>query len=142
MRAVAKFVSFGLIIVVLAILGAAFGGWLWTRGVAPAAVSATELKRGGDYSPLEREALSAACMSSPNGTPVRCTCLTGRAGHDLSPFERRVTTASLAGDAQTLVALTKGLIAARATPEQIKEAQLADDSRRIRLLLTSCGFPA
>lgn len=135
-----KFLLLGLTVVVMAVLGAAFGGYIWTRGVAPVEVSPAELKRGGSYAQTEREALSAACATSPDGTPVRCMCLTDRAGTDLSPFERRVATASLAGDAEALIALSKGLLAARATPEQVKEAELGDKNRRIRILLTACGL--
>lgn len=136
-----KFLGIGLAVIAVTVLGAAFGGYVWTAGVTPASVAAADLKRGGGFTPLEKEALSAACMTSPHGTPVRCTCLGNRAAGELSPFERRVMTASLAGDAESLVALSKGLIAVRATPDQLKEAELGDKSRRIRVLLTACGMP-
>jgi uncharacterized membrane protein len=138
----AKFLLLGLTVVLMAVLGAAFGGYIWTRSVAPATVTAEELKRGGPYAQAEREALSAACATARDGTPVRCMCLTNRAGTDLSPFERRVATASLAGDAEALIGLSKGLMAARATPEQVRQAELGDNNRRIRILMTACGFPA
>ena len=125
--------------VLLAIVVLAGGFYLYQRNIVAVPVSASDLEKGGSFSPDERAALTSACSARfKKDTDKVCGCIADKSATDFSRFDRIVITASLQEKLSDIVAITKGLIASGIPSDKVKAAE--DGSKtRVKEMLKTCN---
>ncbi len=110
----------------------------WAGTIDSVPVAAADIETGGSYPEPERQALLAACeQRNVTKAPDTCTCLTDRAGTELSRYERLILTAGLDGSPSKVVALSKGLMVSGVPADRIKSVD-EDAQRRVTAIMHEC----
>jgi hypothetical protein len=126
-------------ILLLAIVVAGVGFYVYQRNILPVPVTASDLEKGGSFSDDERASLTSACAARiKKDTDKVCGCISGKVATDFSRFDRMVITASLREKLSDIVGLTKGLVQSGIPADKVKEAEDGSQTR-VKDMLKACN---